>query len=274
MRAALRILVAGAMALGLPLPPVASGISAAAATSCATTYQLPVVAGYEGRYTERGASPYQPTCSVFTNTSLDGAVLLIRSQNGDVDSTSASTTPTQWAADSARQAAQDFVARDETVVLPGESVVLNYRGQSRFTVSLADIQINAASKLADGIVAYGIKRARAAGLDKIENRINLQTNIVACAKAASDAWSQARERRTLPDLALVLQQTEQAVSGPCRTAYDTIRDFDARAPEPRASKPWQEALEWARGFNRPYWENALHQAATAPLGELLLHAHR
>ncbi|WP_406340807.1 hypothetical protein [Streptomyces sp. NBC_00648] len=278
MTAALRSLTVGAAAAALPLSLVVPAVPAVAAT-CNGTYRTTIVAGYEGRYTEYSQAARRPTCSVFTNTSHDGAVLLIRSNDGVVEpNVPSDNTVSQWAVESARQAAQDVVARNATVVLPNESVVLHYSLTNTFTVSMADVRTNAASKLADGIVSYGIKRARAAGLGRIENRINLQANIVACARGASQAWSDAQDSQTLPDLATVLQETEQAVSGPCRTAYDTIKDFDTRAPEPlpepRVSRPWQETMEWARAFDRPYWQNSLHEVKTVPLGELLLHFYR
>lgn len=286
MSTAPRILTVGAVAAALPLTLVAPAVPTvptvppvpAVAATCQGTVPTTVVAGYEGRYTEYSQAARRPTCSVLTNTSRDGAVLLIQSRDGVVEPKIPSgNTLSQWAVESARQAAQNVVATKGAVVLPNESVILHYSLTNTFTVSMADVQTNAASKLADGIVSYGIKKARAAGLGRIENRINLQDNIVACAQGASRAWGDAQDGRTLPDLATVLQETEQAVSGPCKTAYDTIKDFDTRAPEPlpepRAARPWQETMEWARAFDRPYWENSLHEVRTVPLGELLLRLH-
>ncbi|MFD9560700.1 hypothetical protein [Streptomyces sp. NPDC059994] len=273
MSAALRMLTVGVAAASLPLSLVIPATPAAAA-GCESNYRVQVADGYVGRYMEFSQFPERPTCSVVTNTSQDGTVLLIRSTDGAVEPViSPDDTPSQWVIEGARQVAQNIVARNGTVVLPNESVVVHYSLTNTFTVSIARVRTSAASKLVDGIFTYGLNKARAAGLTRIENRINLQANIVDCAQRASEAWDRVDQSRTLPDLATVLQETAQAASGPCKTVYDTIKDFETRAPEPRPEPrigPWQQTMEWARVFDRPYWENVAHDFARVPLSELIL----
>ncbi|MGW6858065.1 hypothetical protein [Streptomyces xanthophaeus] len=271
-----RRLVAGAVTAALPLAFLTPA-APAAATTCTGHYPVRIADGYAGLYTESSQSPRRPSCSVVTNTATDGTALLIRSTEGLVEPTSDPAGGVRDALrESARQAAQDIVGRGATVVLPGESVILHYSPTNSFTVSIADNRVGAAAKVAGFIASYALRKAIATGtpwLDTALNRASLKSDIAACAAAAATAWNQTSADQTFPELAAVLAQTAQEGSGPCKTAYTTIKGFDpapAPAPTHRTSLAWQQTLHEAQPYGRIHWRTTWTRSHTLPLRPLIL----
>ncbi|MFM9697859.1 hypothetical protein [Streptomyces europaeiscabiei] len=270
---ALKSIMAGAMTAALPLTFLTPATPAAAST-CTGRHLVQTVSGYEGLYAESSEDPLRPTCSVVTNTASDGTVLLIRSSDGLIEPVVPSDDGlSTWVAGSARQAAQDLATGRGTVLLPNESVILHYSRTNSFTVSIADNQINATSKLAGSIASYAVSKALSTGapwFGRVENRVFLKKNIEACAQGAGEAWKQTNANQPFPDLAHVLEDTALETFGPCKTAFQTIKDFDTRAPDSHSSPAWQQTLDEAENFDGPAWKAAWLKFKTMPLRQLIL----
>ncbi|WP_328928783.1 hypothetical protein OG429_32320 [Streptomyces sp. NBC_00190] len=199
------------------------------------------------------------------NSSDDGAIDPVITANSD----QAPAPYSQWAVEYARQAAQDIAAARGTVVLPGESVILNHSLTNWFTVAVADVPIDATSRLADRLTALAVDRAITTGAPwfrRAENRVNLGTNIANCSEKMSQLWEQ------VTDTALVeaLKTTAKETIGPCKTVYDTIKDFDTARTEPRTSPEWRQGLSRAEDFGRSFFTGLREVVENLHIGRLHL----